>query len=170
MRLRHWNLAGPLGDAVPESLHIADLFSLREGAEPRGLGGDRRLIQPLRRTCEEGARFPVLPPAPSSSDPGSSQVLGVFSQQYLGTFITVSGVGYKVVRESHRTETGSIAPQRRPRRREWPAPSRGSARLRYPGPPGRRCPPPSACLPPSRNTQGRLVSLRLRRGMQSRLL
>src|SRR5437867_13046034 len=43
MRLRHWNLAGPLGDAVPESLHIADLFSLREGAEPRGLGGDRRL-------------------------------------------------------------------------------------------------------------------------------
>src|SRR5207245_3505722 len=149
MRLRHWNLAGPLGDAVPESLHIADLFSFREGAEPRGLGGDRRLIQPLRRTCEEGGKVPRASAPPSSSDPGSSQVLGVFSRQYLGTFITVSGAGYRVVRESHRTETGSIAPQRRPRRREWPAPSRGSARLRCPGPPGRRSATPSPCQPPS---------------------
>src|SRR5438128_10751651 len=116
MRLRHWNLAGPLGDAVPESLHIADLFSLREGAEPRGLGGDRRLIQPLRRTFEEGARFPVLPPAPPSSDPGSSQTIRAFRRQYVGTFILGSELGSQVLREPHRSETGTIAPQRSPRR------------------------------------------------------
>jgi hypothetical protein len=37
MRLRHGNLARALGDAVPESLQIADLFSLRQGAEASGL-------------------------------------------------------------------------------------------------------------------------------------
>src|SRR2546430_13115114 len=69
---------------------------------------------PPLRTCEEGGKVPVLPPAPSSSDPGSSQVLAVFSHQYLGTFITVSVAGYRVVRESHRRGTGSIVPQRSP--------------------------------------------------------
>jgi len=43
MRLRHRNLARSLGDAVPESLQIADLFSLRERAEPLGLGEGRWL-------------------------------------------------------------------------------------------------------------------------------
>jgi hypothetical protein len=37
VRLGHRNLVRPCGDAVPESLQIADLLSLREGAEPLGL-------------------------------------------------------------------------------------------------------------------------------------
>ncbi len=39
MGRRHRKLAGRLGDAVPESLQIADLFGLREGVEPREARG-----------------------------------------------------------------------------------------------------------------------------------
>src|SRR2546422_4590018 len=57
--------------------------------------------------------FPYTTLFRSSSDPGSSQVSGVFSHQYRGISVTVSGAGagYRVVHESHRTGTGSIAPR-----------------------------------------------------------
>src|SRR5688572_12047095 len=37
VRFRHRELVWPLGDAVPEGLQIANLFRLRERAEPRRL-------------------------------------------------------------------------------------------------------------------------------------
>jgi hypothetical protein len=40
--LGYRDLAGLLGDAVPESLQIADLLRLREGAEPDRFGEGRR--------------------------------------------------------------------------------------------------------------------------------